>query len=142
MALYKKNGYSMFGSCLPMILSIVIFIFAINGFQDYSRYQNRQYFYEMACAYNNVIYSGLEVDGEFVTLNDSDEIVVDGQKVLIQLQDLPAGETKTFASKKNTTKAIKKLKKGTYQVQVRAFVQSGKQKAYSTWSKTQKVKVK
>lgn len=88
----------MFGSCLPMILSIVIFIFAINGFQDYSRYQNRQYFYEMACAYNNVIYSGLEVDGEFVTLNDSDEIVVDGQKVLIQLQDLPAGETKTFAS--------------------------------------------
>ena len=51
-------------------------------------------------------------------------------------------KTKTFATKKNATKAIKKLKKGTYQVQVRAFVQSGKQKAYSAWSKTQKVKVK
>ncbi len=50
--------------------------------------------------------------------------------------------TKTFATKKNATKAIKKLKKGTYQVQIRAFVQSGKQKAYSAWSKTQKVKVK
>ena len=26
MALYKKNGYSMFGSCLPTILTLVIFI--------------------------------------------------------------------------------------------------------------------
>ena len=45
---------------------------------------------------------------------------------------------KTFTAKKNVTKAIKKLKKGTYKVQVRAMVK----KAYSNWSKTQKVKVK
>ena len=44
MALYKKNGYSMFGSCLPTILTLVIFIFALNGFTDYSQYQNRLYF--------------------------------------------------------------------------------------------------
>ena len=49
---------------------------------------------------------------------------------------------KTFKSKKTATKAIKKLKKGTYKVQVRAMIQNGKQKAYSTWSKTSKVKVK
>ena len=29
MALYKKNGYSMFGACLPTILTLVIFIIAI-----------------------------------------------------------------------------------------------------------------
>ncbi len=50
-------------------------------------------------------------------------------------------KTKTFTTKKTVTKVIKKLKKGNYQVQVRAFVKQGKQKAYSAWSKTQKVKV-
>ena len=47
--------------------------------------------------------------------------------------------TKTFNTKKNATKAIKKLKKGTYKVQVRAMAKGGK---YSAWSKTSKVKVK
>ncbi len=51
-------------------------------------------------------------------------------------------KTKTFATKKTVTKAIKKLKKGTYQVQIRAMIKSGKQKAFSAWSKTKKVKVK
>ena len=46
MALYKKNGYSMMGSCLPTIITLVIFIVAINGFTAYSQYQNRVYFYE------------------------------------------------------------------------------------------------
>ena len=45
MALYKKNGYSMFGACLPTILTLVIFIVAINAFTDYSKFQNKQYFY-------------------------------------------------------------------------------------------------
>ena len=49
---------------------------------------------------------------------------------------------KTFKAKKNATKLIKKLKKGTYKVQVRAFVQSGSKKAYSAWAKAKKVKVK
>ena len=47
--------------------------------------------------------------------------------------------TKTFKTKKTATKAIKKLKKGTYKVQVRAMAKGGK---YSAWSKTKKVKVK
>ncbi len=50
--------------------------------------------------------------------------------------------TKTFKTKKTATKAIKKLKKGTYKVQVRAFAKKGKNKAFSAWSKTSKVKVK
>ncbi len=51
-------------------------------------------------------------------------------------------KTKTFNTKKTATKIIKKLKAGKYQVQIRAMIVSGKQKAYSAWSKTQKVKVK
>ncbi|MBQ4155324.1 MAG: hypothetical protein IJD90_00800, partial [Clostridia bacterium] len=51
-------------------------------------------------------------------------------------------KTKTFNTKKTATKAIRKLKVDTYQVQVRAMIKSGSKKAYSAWSKTQKVKVK
>ena len=50
--------------------------------------------------------------------------------------------TKTYTAKKTVTKAIKKLKKGTYKVQVRAMVKKGKQTAYSKWAKQAKVKVK
>jgi len=49
---------------------------------------------------------------------------------------------KNFNTKKTATKLIKKLKKGTYQVQIRAMIVKGKQKAYSAWSKIKKVKVK
>ena len=49
---------------------------------------------------------------------------------------------KTFKTKKTATKVIKKLKKGTYKVQVRAMITKGKLKAYSNWTKSKKVKVK
>ena len=32
MELYKKNGYSMFGACLPMIISFAVIIIAFQGF--------------------------------------------------------------------------------------------------------------
>ena len=67
MALYKQNGYSMFGACLPMILTLVIFIVAINGFTAYSRYANATYFYNMSRAYNSVIYDGFTPDGDILT---------------------------------------------------------------------------
>ena len=60
MALYKKNGYSMFGACLPTILTLVIFIVAISAFQSYSQYQNLTDFYNMSNAYNSAIYAGIE----------------------------------------------------------------------------------
>ena len=64
MALYKKNGYSMFGACLPTILTLVIFIVALNGFTAYSQFKIRENFYAMTQSYNNVVYVGIEEDGE------------------------------------------------------------------------------
>ena len=87
MALYKKNGYSMFGACLPTIVTLVIFIIAINGFNAYSHYQNKQYFYEMSVAYNNVIYSGLQVDGEYIYIDDDGAITVNDEKILEKAAD-------------------------------------------------------
>ena len=40
MEMYKENGISMFSSCLPMILSMVIFFVAIGAFNAYSQYSN------------------------------------------------------------------------------------------------------
>ncbi|MDY6368030.1 MAG: YidC/Oxa1 family membrane protein insertase [Clostridia bacterium] len=83
MALYKKNGYSMFGACLPTIITLVIFIIAITGFNSYSRWQNKQYFYDMSVSYNNVLYAGLEIDGEYIYIDEeTGAIKVDDNKVL------------------------------------------------------------
>lgn len=50
-------------------------------------------------------------------------------------------KTKTFEAKKSVVRYLKNLKKGKYQVQIRAFIKKGSKKAYSNWSKTKTVKV-
>ena len=40
MELYKKNGYSMMGGCLPALLTIVIFFVVFAGFNAAVRYEN------------------------------------------------------------------------------------------------------
>lgn len=82
MALYKKNGYSMFGSCLPTIITLVIFIVAINAFNDYSRFQNHEYFYDMTVSYNSVLYKGLETDEEYIKIDENGTLIVDKEKIL------------------------------------------------------------
>lgn len=52
MEMYKENGMSMMSSCLPMILSLVIFIVAINAFNAYSQYSNIENYNLMVNAYN------------------------------------------------------------------------------------------
>ena len=52
MEMYKKNGYSFLGACLPMIVTLVIFIVVLNAFSSYSRYTNLDIYREMARAYN------------------------------------------------------------------------------------------
>ena len=70
-ALYKKNGYSMMGACLPTIITLVVFIIAINGFTTFSNYQNQKYFYDMSVSYNQAYYDG------FVYTADTDPITFD-----------------------------------------------------------------
>lgn len=109
MALYKKNGYSMFGSCLPTILTLVIFIVAINAFTNFSQYQNKLYFYNMSCSYNNVIYAGFDVDDTYIvedekgiiSLNKKEIYDLFGEKNAIYFQSKPG--TEIFAEKKDNT---------------------------------------
>ncbi len=52
MEMYKESGISLFSSCLPMILSLIIFIVAINAFNAYSQYANVENYNRMVNAYN------------------------------------------------------------------------------------------
>lgn len=52
MEMYKESGISMFSSCLPMILSMVIFFVAIGAFNAYSQYSNVENYNKMVNAYN------------------------------------------------------------------------------------------
>ena len=52
MEMYKENGLSMFSSCLPMILSMIVFFAAIGGFNAYSSYANIQNYNAFVQSYN------------------------------------------------------------------------------------------
>ena len=71
--LQKKNGYSMLGACLPMILSFVILIIAITAFQSYAQYANLSMYEKMAEGYNAAILT-YAVDGkDYHFLQDGEE---------------------------------------------------------------------
>ncbi|MBR2023582.1 MAG: YidC/Oxa1 family membrane protein insertase [Clostridia bacterium] len=52
MEMYKESGINMFSSCLPMILSMIIFFVAIGAFNSYSQYSNIENYNIMVDAYN------------------------------------------------------------------------------------------
>lgn len=55
--LQKKSGYSMLGSCLPMIVSLIIFIIVFQAFSAYSQYANLESYNDLVNAYNGVVTS-------------------------------------------------------------------------------------
>lgn len=54
MELYKKEGYSMFGACIPMLVTIVVFFIVFQGFYATVRYQNEVITYNLAEKYNEL----------------------------------------------------------------------------------------
>ncbi|MBQ2908520.1 MAG: YidC/Oxa1 family membrane protein insertase, partial [Clostridia bacterium] len=54
-ALYKKENYSAVSSCLPTIITLVIFIIVINQFSNYSSYKNLSIIEGMVDSYNTAI---------------------------------------------------------------------------------------
>ncbi len=53
--LYKKNGYSMFSACLPMIISFVVLIIAFQAFNEFSQQANLALYERMSTAYNGAV---------------------------------------------------------------------------------------
>ena len=89
MEMYKESGFSMFSSCLPMILSMVIFFVAIGAFNAYSQYANIENYNRMVRAYNDQI----EYYCPDLTAENLDEYVtIDGG--VITVKDSAAGNDK------------------------------------------------
>ena len=82
MELYKKNGYSMLGACLPMILSLVILIVAFTGFRTYSQYANLSMYEKMSVQYNAAIleHSVDGVDYRLAQEGISPELIVEWEE--------------------------------------------------------------
>ena len=71
MELYKKNGYSMMGGCLPAIITIVIFFVVFSGFNAAVRYENERMVYELTQKYEAVV-----TENPDITTEELDETMV------------------------------------------------------------------
>lgn len=65
MELQKANGYNPLGACLPMIVSLVIFMVVLSSFSTYSNYAVLRDYSEMAKYYNESV-------SEYVMTDDGD----------------------------------------------------------------------
>ena len=80
-ALYKKEGYSMFGACLPSIITLVFFIIVLNAFSRYSTYQNIKYLYNMNTAFNSVVDEGVLDVENYIRHTEEGLLVIDDAKI-------------------------------------------------------------
>ena len=108
MEMYRESGFSLFSSCLPMILSLVIFIVAINAFTAYSQYSNIENYNMMVKAYHAEMasYCADLDDGATVT-TDGDVITVkqDGKYIYYQVTTPTDGSAYDNAYIKNAKKS-------------------------------------
>ena len=82
MELQKKSGYSVFAACLPMVVSLIIFIIVFNAFTTYSQYANVSTYNSLVKVYNNVVAGYVydeqdNADGFLYEYLDADGKVVD-----------------------------------------------------------------
>ncbi len=100
MEMYKENGISLFSSCLPMILSMVIFIVAINAFNAYAQYSNIENYNTMVNAYNAEIkqYTTLLTEENYDDLV-TEAVDADGKTVSFTIQDDTAGKFVYYVAK-------------------------------------------
>ncbi len=89
MEMYKESGISLFSSCLPMILSMVIFIVAINAFNAYAQYSNVQNYNTMVKAYNEAIVSYAPDLDEITQDNSGITVTDDGSVIVVKDVDKP-----------------------------------------------------
>lgn len=67
--LYKKQGYSMFSTCLPMIVTMVIFFVMFGGLRDYSTYSSVMNFRALSDTYMESYVELVENDTENANWN-------------------------------------------------------------------------
>jgi hypothetical protein len=73
--LQKQSGYSLFSACIPMLVSLVIFMVVFSSFSTYSQYANLTTYNNMVDAYNTsveeYVYSDTNTTGFLIEDEDS-----------------------------------------------------------------------
>lgn len=77
MELQKENGISMFGACLPMIVTLVIFMVVFGAFSTYSQHANLTTYNNMVDKYNESVslYVHSESNPDGFLLEDEDKSI-------------------------------------------------------------------
>lgn len=76
-ALYKEHKYSTLGGCLPMLITLVIFIVVFSGFNSAVKYHNSLMFDTLEAAYDTAYYESNDIllaEGKIV--KDADEKLI------------------------------------------------------------------
>ncbi len=99
MEMYKENGMSLFSSCLPMILSMFIFIIAINAFNAYAQYSNVSNYNTLINAYNDKMqtYSVELTEDNYTSVVTS--VDLDANTVEYTVKDSTAGKFVYYKAK-------------------------------------------
>lgn len=71
--LYKQEGYSLFGSCLPMIVTIVVFFIVFAGFNSMATYRVQMDYYEIATVYEDKVDEMITENPELTS--ESEEVI-------------------------------------------------------------------
>jgi YidC/Oxa1 family membrane protein insertase len=105
--LYKKHKYSAFASCLPMIITLVIFIVVFSGFNSAVRYHNAKTFEDLSGVYQKAFQ---EKNQEFIEQGKAEYREVDGETKLVPIGDFTEAQLKKEqeeASEKAVVEAYK-----------------------------------
>lgn len=82
MALYKEKGYSMLGSCIPMIVTMVLFIVVFSGFNSCVRYENYTKYMALEDAYY------VAYDAEYAKASDETAATAAAEGAVLDLHKL------------------------------------------------------
>ena len=108
MELQKQNGISMFGACLPMIVTLVIFFLVFGAFSTYSQYANLSAYNAMVDSYNASVQmyvknednaNGFLIESRDPALGDVAYLVDFEQFITVSQTESSSFEDKTEAEK-------------------------------------------
>ena len=143
MELQKANGISMFGACLPLIVSLVIFIAVFNAFSTYSQYANLQSYNEMVNHYNASV-------SQYVLKDEESDEIINADGFLIKTTDESLGteaywvDFDAFLKKANeiqntvNVEQFNSYSEAEKMVVVRDFVREGARKASADYYRNNK----
>ncbi|MBR7099656.1 MAG: membrane protein insertase YidC [Clostridia bacterium] len=93
---YKENNFNMFASCLPMIATLVVLIFAFRSLTLYSQHMNLKTYTGMASAYNTAIMAYCDQDADKLEYADDNNYYIvksdDAQKFVYYLEHKTSGQ--------------------------------------------------